>query len=133
MSILQTRDSLKRAVAACQPYVARKGDVVAIERRHSSTYVHGQTVRHSTWHVGRVESASRDGLVKSASADLPTESGRPFPMKFGEWERQHNVWAAYTITDVRLREAAARLVPCEFQSGEELKAAIRAAAVECGQ
>ena len=109
-------------------YLARKGDVVAIEHRHSSTYVHGKTVRHRTYHIGRATSVRRDGFVKSASAEVPTGSGTPFLRQFSEWDRQHNGWAAFTISTPELRAAAEKLIPCSFDSAEALKAAILAAA-----
>lgn len=109
-------------------YMARKGDVIAIEIRHSSTYMHGETVRHRTYHIGRAESVRRDGFVKSASAELPTESGKSYLTKYGEWQRSHNMCAFLTISDAALRAAAATLIPCSFDSAEELKAAIHAAA-----
>lgn len=110
-------------------YRARKGDVVAIERRHSSTFMHGRTERSSSWHIGRAESVARNGVVKTASADLPTESGRPFPMLFREYDRDKGCgWSALTIADARMREAAAKLVGREFATVEALRAAIVAAA-----
>lgn len=101
-------------------YQAKKGDIIAVERKHSSTYVHGETVRHSTWHIGRATSVRRDGMVKSAVlADRRT---------FGDYERQHNMVRFLVISDAALRAAAETIMGQEFTSGEELKNAIRSAA-----
>lgn len=110
-------------------YKAKKGDVVAVELRHSSTYVHGRTERSSTWHLGRVGSATRDGSVKTAIVVEPTESGRPFERVCHEYDRNRGYgWAAHTISTDELRQAAATLPPAVFNSADELRAAIMAAA-----
>lgn len=95
-------------------YRARKGDVCAIEQRHSS-----YSKPRSTWYVGRVESASRAGVIKTASADLPTESGKPFPMAFREYDRDATVgWRTLTISNPIMRVAATNLIGREFASSD---------------
>ncbi|MDE2103648.1 MAG: hypothetical protein KGL39_40795 [Patescibacteria group bacterium] len=112
-------------VSAMTSYCARKGDACAVELRHSMTYVHGRTERRSTWHVGTVLSASRDGIVKTVRVMLPTESGKPFERVCREYDRDKGYgWSAYTISDPVARLAASEMPPAEYRSADEIKAAI---------
>lgn len=45
---------------------ATKGDILAIERRQTTTFVNGGRTLHTWWELGVVESATRDGVVKTA-------------------------------------------------------------------
>jgi hypothetical protein len=116
-----------REIMTQTTYRARKGDICAIEQRHSSHSTMFKAQRWSTWYIGRVESATREGQIKSASADLPTDSGKPFPMTFREYNRAAaSGWVGYTITNPAMRAAAMALIGREFQSGDDLRAAIQA-------
>lgn len=106
-------------------YKARKGDLCAVELRHSSTYMHGRTEPRSTWHVGIIGSATRDGFIKTAIVMLPTESGKPFEHICREYDRGRGTgWAALTISSPIYREAAATLIGQEFETMDALRDAI---------
>lgn len=107
-------------------YKARKGDLCTVELRHSSSYMHGRTESRSTWHVGIVGSATRDGLIKTAIVMLP-ESGKSFEHICREYDRgrgRGTGWAALTISSPIYREAAATLIGQEFETMDALRDAI---------
>jgi len=108
------RTNVERALST--DYLARKGDLLAIERRHSSTRVHGATIRNSEWVIGKAKSVARDGFVKSA-VDM---NGH----EFTEYDQTHNLCVFYKIASADQRAAAAKLGTATFATKEELRAAI---------
>jgi hypothetical protein len=101
--------------------MARKGDYCAVTIRHSSTYVHGQTVWHWSWHIGRVHKASRDGTtIKEAMVTRQLGAGS-FEDHKREYDRD-SWWEPLHISPER-QQRASELVGREFASKADLIAA----------
>ena len=124
MSIHTTIDSLKRASAVCHA-VAKRGNLVLVERRHSySSLLHGAYAGYVGYTPGIASSVTRDGVVKEVRL-----AGQSWPLKRRDWQYVH------VDTSGRLdpQRVVAALVDAnghatEFKDQGEAIAAIKAAA-----
>ncbi len=106
--------------------MARKGDICAIERRSSYTSLKTGTHTHWDWYIGKVTSATRGGIVKSAdfygkNEGFPVWTARAMPYDRGSW------WRAYSIAE-EYQVAAQSLIGREFANPDEMRAAIKSVA-----
>jgi hypothetical protein len=99
----------------------RKGDIVAVERRHSElSLIHGHRF-WTTWSVAMVASARRDGTVRAVL---------PYPLAVSELTNPANV----LVLNELVRDAGRRIFERQDQSNagyatqEALRAALRAEA-----
>ncbi len=100
--------------------MARKGELCAVAKRHSSTAVHSNTTETWTWEIGRIARASRDGkTIRQAVIDRNLDTGEVESF----WEGDYGLWwKCLTISPERQKDAAT-LLGREFASIEELRAA----------
>lgn len=101
---------------------ARKGDICAIERRSSSTMMHGKTTVAWDWYIGRVTSATRDGVIKTAEFYGQNEGFPVWTQLAREYDRG-SWWRAYTISDEH-KPTAEKLIGQEFASADQLRKTI---------
>lgn len=101
---------------------AKRGEMVAFEKSHSYTSISDGTVRYSTFHLGEVDRASRDGVVKA----IRPNKGSYVPVRV---DRGVTV---YTISAERQAQARALFAGAvypglEFESAAALRDAVLAA------
>ncbi len=100
---------------------ARKGDVIALYSRHTSTDIKFKVTYYDVWALATVTHANRDGVVMEA---LP--AGLTVPVKVNGHRKVFPISGPPQAAARRL-VASIEYPGREFKTGDDLKAAILAA------
>ena len=100
----------------------KRGEYVVKESTYSATFVHGPTKWVTTWHVVKVASVTRDGLIKRAYSS-PADEERPQSWEVAPYE-------IATVPDHQMRAAGMYAAGARYASKDAMIAAFKAETID---
>lgn len=134
MSIETQLERSRRIAAAEKAKLAKRGDVVAVKVRSSSTAMHGPTTSLWTWHLGTAGHVTREGVVQSAIVMRQCDDGSLWREERKAYDRG-SWWEPLTISGPMQQAARAAFDAApghEYQTQEQLRDMILSRAAQAG-